>query len=94
MTVNVKSSSNVRIKIKHFSHTQQLLSAATDSKKYFEFLLQISPALHIIKKPLKWRNNRIPLKKSIFGKSINLITSLKNVEFDNFVSRMELHWSI
>ena len=28
-------------KIKHFSDIQQLLSAATDFKKYFEFLLQI-----------------------------------------------------
>ena len=52
-TVNIKSPSNVRMKVKKFSHTQQLLSPATSLKNYFYFLLRNSWIPYLSKEPLK-----------------------------------------
>ena len=95
-TLNVKSSSNVRMKTKHFCHTQQQLSPATNSKKYLEFLLQIYRFFHIIKKTFEMTQQSYSFTEVYFWKKywLSLITSCKNVEFANFVSRMELNWSI
>ena len=84
------------MKTKHFNYTQQLLSPATNFKKYLQFLLQIPRFLHIIEKTFEMTQQSQAFKEAYLWKrySINLITSCKNVEFDNLVSRMKLNWSI